>query len=290
MPRTRRLATLVIASLLAPALAAQAPADFPIPATNPRAVVRQQVAATQVEVNYGRPALKGRTVFGALVPYRQVWRTGADAATRISFSTPVALNGTPVDSGTYELFSIPGEREWTVILQLAHSQWGSYAYDPANDAARVTATPIRLPEPVQSFSISLDDVTNSAATLTLAWDRTRVPVRITVDVRATVVPRLEAALRGEGRKPYFQAAMFYFENDLDLDRAAELMALALQASPDHIGMLYRQALILEKKGDTAGAIAVAEHSLAGARQEKGAELREEYIRLNTALLGRLRRS
>ncbi len=114
-----------------------------------------------------------------------------------------------------------------------------------------------------------------------------MPVRITVDLEATVVPRLEAALRADGRRPYFQAAMFYYENDLDLDRAAELMALALQPNPDHIGMLYRQALILERKGDRPGAIASAERSLAGARTAER-ELREEYIRLNQALLARPR--
>jgi hypothetical protein len=287
MNRDRLLTALLLPGVLAWDLAAQAPAEFPIPATNPRAVVRQQVAATEIEVTYSRPSLRGRTVFRNLVPYGKVWRTGSDAATRIAFSTPVTVNGTPVDSGTYELFSIPGEREWTVILQRARSQWGSYGYDPAHDVARVRATPVRLREPVESFTISLDQVTTTGAMLNLAWDRTRVPVPITVDVRATVVPRLEAALRVEGRRPYFQAAMFYFENGLDINRAAELMALALQSNPNHIGMLYRQSLILERKGDIAGAIASAERSLAGAATESG-ELREEYTRLNTVLLARLR--
>ena len=270
--------------------AGQTPSStFEVPTTNPRAMVRQRVAATDIEVKYSRPSVRGRTIFGALVPYGKVWRTGADAATKISFSTPVTLDGRAIEAGAYELFTIPGEREWVVILQPDRSQWGSYSYDPARDAARITARPVALGDPVQTLTISLDDLTTSAATLNISWDRIRVPVRIAVDVRTTVVPQLEAALRAEGRRPYFQAAMFYFENDLDIDRAAELMALAVEANPTHIGMLYRQALILERKGDRAGAIAAAERSLAGAASA-APELRDEYTRLNAALLARLRQA
>jgi Protein of unknown function (DUF2911) len=172
-------------------------------------------------------------------------------------------------------------------LQQSNSQWGSYSYDPARDVARVTAQPAAASEAVETFTISIDDVTTDGATLNVRWDRVRVPVQIEIDVRATAVPQLEAALQVEGRRPYFLAAMFYFENDLDIDRAAALMALAVDANPTHIGMLYRQALILERKGDRAGAIAAAESSLAGAASA-AEELRAEYTRLNTALLDRLR--
>ncbi len=260
---------------------------FEVPTTNSRAVVLQQVAATEIEVTYHRPGLRGRTIFGTFVPYGQVWRTGSDNATKISFSTPVTVGGTPIEAGTYELFTIPGEREWVVIIHQYRSQWGSYSYDRTYDVARVKAQPVPLPDPVETFTISFDDVTTNAATMNLSWDRVRVPVRIGIDIRATVVPQLEAALRGEGRRPYFQAAMFYFENDLDIDRAAELIALALEANPGHIGMLYRQALILERKGDLEGATAAAERSLKGAASSQP-QLREEYMRLNTELLTRLR--
>jgi len=272
--------------LLAPGAVAAQSTTFPLPTTSPRAVILQQVAATNIEVTYYRPSVRGRVIFGGLVPWDRVWRTGSNNATQVSFSTPVSLNGTPVDSGHYELFTIPGRREWVVILQRSRSQWGSYSYDPANDAVRVTADPISLTDPVENLTIGFEDVTNDAATLTIAWDRVQLPVRISIDVVATVAPLLETALQSEGRKPYFFAAMFYYENDLDLDRAAALMRLALEANPGQIGMLYRLALILEKNGDRPGAIAAAEQSLAGAATS-APELREEYTRLNTALLARL---
>jgi hypothetical protein len=268
-------------------VAAVTASPFELPGTNSLAVVHQQVAATEIEITYHRPSVKGRKIFGELVRFDQVWRTGADNATRLSFSTPVTLNGTPVEAGEYELFTVPGEKEWTVILHEDRSQWGSYTYDPAHDVARVRARPVALPELVETFTISVDDVHPAAATLNISWERTRVPVRLEIDVRATVVPRLEEALQAEGRRPYFQAAMFYFENGLDLTRAAELMNLALEQSQGHIGMLYRLGLILERKGDVAGAIAAAEASLAGAASA-APELKQEYTRLNGALLDRLR--
>ena len=278
---------LLLAATARPGAPAAQTAPLALPTTSPRAVVLQQVAATDIEVTYFRPLVGGRAIFGALVPWGQVWRTGANNATRIRFTTPVALNGTPVDSGVYELFTIPGEREWVVILQRSRGQWGSYAYDPANDAARFTARPAALAAPVENFTIAFSDVTRSAATMSLAWDRVGVPIRITIDLDATVSPRVEAALAAEGKRPYFLAAMYYYENDLDLDRAATLMRLALEGSPGHIGMLYRLALILEKQGDIPGARLAAEQSLAGAAGA-APELRDEYTRLNTALLARLR--
>lgn len=283
------------AALLGTAVVALAPVSrrasaqaFQVPTTNPPAVVKERVAATDIEVTYHRPSARGRTIFGALVPYGRVWRTGSDNATRISFSTPLKLNGVAIDAGTYEVFTIPGEEEWTVIIHQDESQWGAYSYDAANDVARVVAKPVPLASPIETFTIDVSDMRSSSASLNISWGRTRVPLRVEIDVRATAVPRIEAALRGEGRKPYFAAAMFYFENDLDIDRAAELIGLAVAGSPDHVGMLYRQALILAKKGDRPGAIAAAEKSLAGARSASP-PLREEYTRLNSALLEKLRR-
>lgn len=266
------------------ALAAQEPA-FTIPGTNPPATVHQRIAATDVRIEYHRPRVRGREIFGALVPWDQVWRTGADNATRIAFSRAVELNGVPVPAGAYELFTIPGKDAWTVIIHEDRSQWGSYAYDPTHDVARIPATPEPTGEVVESFTLAVDDVSNARGTLTIAWDRTRVPVEIAVDV-AALVPEVEATLIGAERPPYFLAAMFYWENDLDIERAAELMARALEQSPGHIGMLHRQALILADAGDVEGARTAARASLEGARSATP-KLRDEYTRLNQALIERL---
>jgi hypothetical protein len=272
--------------LMSSAAAAQRQPDLVLPRTNPSGTITQRVGVTDIAVTYNRPSAKGRRIFGALVPYGQVWRTGSDEATTIAFGTDVTVEGVPVPAGTYELFTIPGPTEWTVIVHRHKGQWGSYAYDAANDVARVTVAPVALDAPVETFTVGFDAVAARSATMSLSWERTRVPVTIAVDVVAQVVPRIAAAMQGEGRKPYFLAAMFYFENGLDLEKAAEWIGAAVTEAPDHIGMLHRQALILEKKGDRAGALAAAQKSLDGAARAP-AELRAEYTRLNTALIERL---
>lgn len=261
--------------------------QFELPKTNSRAVIQQRVAATDIEVTYNRPSVKGRRIFGELVPYGQVWRTGADESTKISFSTPVSINGTPIEAGTYELFTIPNAAEWIVILQENRSQWGSYSYQEEFDVARIAATPSKTKNLVETFTFSFDDVETDATTLNISWENVRVPVQLTIDISKTVVPQIEAALSKEGKRPYFRAAMFYFENNLDIDRAAELMELALEGQPNHLGMLYRLALILERKGDIEGAISASERSLK-ATSSASKELLEEYTRLNNHLLSRLR--
>ncbi len=259
---------------------------FIVPRTNSRAVIQQTIASTLVEIQYNRPNKKGREIFGHLVPFDEVWRTGADEATEIYFSTPISLSGNHIDSGRYELFAIPGENVWEIILQESQNQWGSYRYNSENDVIRFSVTPQQVNHSIETFTFNIDKVGSDFATLQLAWDRTIVPIDLEVDLRSTVVPNLEKALHEGERPPYFQAAMFYFENNIDINRAEELMSLALKQNPNHIGMLYRYALILKEKGDILGAIKASEASLKGA-QDVGRELKSEYIRLNTILLNQL---
>jgi hypothetical protein len=268
-------------------LSAQSP-KINFPAASPAGTVTQRVGLTDIQVNYNRPGAKGRVVFGKLVPYDHVWRTGANTATKISFSTPVKLNGTEVPAGTYELFTIPGVSEWTVIIHKNMSQWGAYAYDEKNDVARIKAKPVALASPVETLEIYLNDLRDESATLNIAWEKIRVPVTVTVDVKSTLVPQIEAVMAAGGEKlPYFGAAMYYFENNIDLKKAATWMDAAIAAQPDAFYMVYRKALILEKMGDKAGAIATAKKSLEAAQKDSNASLRDEYVSLNQTLIERL---
>ena len=282
----RPVLLVVVGSLLATSLFAQAAAapkiDFP--AASPAATVKQRVGLTDVEISYSRPSMKGRTIFGGLVPYDQVWRTGANTATNITFSTAVKLNGTTVPAGKYELFSIPGKTEWTVIIHKDMSQWGAYTYDAKNDVARVKVTPVTYPVSVESFAIGLADLRDESATLYLLWDKTRVPVKLEVEVASIIVPQIEAAMAGEGKKPYGQAAIFYLEHNLDLKKAAAWMDISIAENPKFaFYSTYHKARILAKMGDTAGAIAAARKSIELASKEVGS-VKDEYIRLNEALI------
>ncbi len=285
-----RSGLLVLSSLcFIASLSAQTPAapKLEFPAPSPASTLKQRVGITDISVEYSRPGMKGRVIFGDLVPFDKVWRTGANSATKISFSTEVKLNGTAVPAGEYALFSIPGKTEWTVILNKVTGQWGSYAYDEKNDVARIKTMPVALPAAVESFSIGLGDLSQHSAILYLMWEKTRVPIKVEIDTVGLLAPQIEAAIAADGKKPYFPAAMFYYENDLDLKKAAAWMDLAVAEQPEAFWMIYRKGLIHAKMGDKAGALAAAQKSLELAATQKG-EIKEEYTRLNNALIASLK--
>jgi len=258
--------------------------EFPQP--SPAVTVKQRVGLTDIELQYSRPSAKGRAIFGALVPWGELWRTGANAATKISFSTDVKVNGQPVPAGTYSFFTIPGEAEWTVILNKVADQSGTSTYDAKNDLLRLKVAPVALAGPVESMRIWMDALSDESAELSLAWERTAVPLRIETDVEALLVPRIKAAMAAEGSKPYYQAAMFYYEHDIDLPLAAQWMEEAVKERPDTVWLVYRQGLILAKAGDKEGALAAARRSLELAAKVGGAQ-GAEYQRLNEQLIASL---
>lgn len=288
MKLTHPLLFATVALFAATSLSAQTAApkiEFPSP--SPAASIKQRVGLTDVEISYHRPSVKGRKIFGDLVPFGEVWRTGANQATKLTFSTPVKLNGTALAAGTYELFTIPGRDEWTVIFHKPMSQWGSYAYDAKNDVARIQAKPVALPSSIETFAIAVSDLRDESATIYLAWDRTRVPLKLEVDVKSVLVPQIEAAMASDAKtKPYFQSAMFYLEHNIDLHKAREWIDAALTAQPDAFYIAYHKARLLAKIGDTDGARAAAKQSIDIAAKAGGA-VAEEYTRLNNALLASL---
>jgi hypothetical protein len=257
------------------------------PQASPSATVKERVGITDVEIEYSRPGVKGRQIFGGLVPFGEVWRTGANSATKIIFGTDVNFGGSQVPAGTYALFTIPDNGEWTVILNKAEGQWGSYAYDAKNDLVRVKAKPVALTEAVESMTISLADLRDDSATLNITWDKTRVPIKLQTNLVAVLVPQIEAAMAGEGKKPYFEAAMFYYAHDLELKKAVGWMDEAIKAQPDALWIIYRKGLILAKLGDKQAALAAANLSLELANKAGGA-VGAEYKRLNEALIASLR--
>ena len=287
MKTTRHYATVLSATaLLASGLMAQEKPALAFPAPSPAATVTQRVGLTDIEIKYSRPSAKGRVIFGGLVPWGQTWRTGANAATTITVSTDIKLNGQAVPAGTYSLFTIPDQKEWTVILNTNPEQFGTYGYDASTDLLRLKAKPVALAEPLETFRIAIDEIRGSSATLTLAWEKTLVPLQIETDVVKLLVPQIEAAMKGEGKKPYFQAAMFYYENGLDLKLASQWIDEAVKEQPDAVWIVYRKGLILKKTGDKPGALAAANKALELAGKAEG-DLKTEYTRLSQELIASL---
>ncbi len=284
--RTFRPCLLVLSALtLVGALSAQAP-KVETPAPSPACTLKQRVGFTDIEINYSRPGVKGRTIFGGLEAYDKVWRTGANAATKITFSTPLKIEGIEVPAGTYGLFTIPGREQWTVIINKTADQWGAYKYDPAADLLRVKVTPVKLAGTVETFTIDVNDIRDESAMLNLIWEKTRVPVKLEVAVTAKVVAQIDAAMAADGKKPYAQAAMFYIDHNLDPKKAAGWMTAAIAEQPDAFWLFYHQARLLAKLGDKPGALASARKSIELVSKSTGPE-KDEYTRLNETLIASL---
>ena len=255
--------------------------DFPTP--SPACTLKQHVGLTDIEVVYSRPGVKGRQIFGGLVSYGEVWRTGANSATKITFSTPVKFNGATVPAGTYALFTIPGETEWTIILNKVAVQSGAFQYDEKQDLVRVQTKPIQLKEQIETFTIEFNEIRDDSAVLNLVWDTTVVPVKIEMYLTGKLVPQIEAAMAAPGdNKPYFQAAMFYYEHGQDLQKARQWVDAAIAQREAHY-IVHLKAKILAKLGDKEGAIAAARRSIELAIKAKD----NGYVKLNQDLISRL---
>jgi hypothetical protein len=150
---------------------------------------------TDITIAYSRPGVKGRQIWGTLVPYDKVWRTGANEATTITFSQEVKIDGKPLPAGTYSLHTIPGKEEWTVIFNKDAKQWGSYSYEQANDALRVRVKP-QQGEHAEWMTFSFPDVSTNAATLQFAWEKVRIPIRLELDTVAQAMAGIQKALSG----------------------------------------------------------------------------------------------
>lgn len=252
----------LVAFLLPLAAAAQIPGLTP-PDVSPAATVTQTIGLTDIAVSYHRPAVNGRTVWGALVPYGQVWRAGANENTTVSFSTAVTVGGAPLAAGTYGLHMIPTAGDWTAIFSREAGAWGSFSYDQAEDAARVTVKPEAAPFQ-ERLGYSFDEPAADAVVLALRWEKVRVPLAIRIDLPRTVLENYKAQLRGLPRfgwQGWNQIAEWAARNGMDLDEA-------LAWSDRSIGMtrnftnLRTRAFVLAKRGDAAAADALTKEALA----------------------------
>ena len=247
--------------LLPPRAMAQAP-GLNTPQASPQASASQVLGLTEMSVSYHRPATNGRAVWGALVPYGQVWRAGANENTTVSFSTPVTVNGTPLAAGTYGLHMIPTLGDWTVIFSHETGAWGSFSYDQKEDAARVTVKPEPAPHQ-ERLGYSFDEPTTDSVVLAMRWEKLRVPLAIHIDLPRTVLDNYKAQLRGLPRfgwQGWNQAANFAAQNNVDLDDATAWVDRSIGMNRNFTN-LRTKALVLTKKGDTAGADALTKEAL-----------------------------
>ena len=271
------------ALLFAGSLQAQPAPQVQFPQASPGCTLKQRVGITDIEIVYSRPSKKDREIFGNLVPFGKVWRTGANAATKVTFSTPVKLNGTDVAAGSYALYTIPGEDEWTIILNKGVGKSGTQ-YDEKEDVVRFKATPVALSETsIETFTIEFNHIRDESAVMNLVWDRTVVPIHVDIELTGKLVPQIEAVMASDAKdKPYFPAAVFYYEHGQDLQKAKTWIESAAGKNEAYY-TVYWKAKILAKLGEKDNAIAAAKRSKELAEQAKDGA----YVKLNDDLLSSL---
>ena len=251
-------------------------AQITAPAPSPAATVMQRVGLADVTVSYSRPSMKGRKIFGDLLPFDKIWRTGANSPTKITFSDTVSVEGTKLAPGDYALYTIPGASEWTVIIgKNIKAQAQDYKDD--QQAARFKVKPQTLCAPVETFTIDFTDVTLGAANIQLSWETTGVKFKISNDYDAKVMADIKQ--KTENNTTYFQAANYYYETNRDLKQALEWINKATEKG----GMFYQvhlKAKIQQKMGDCKGAIETANKSLELAKAAKN----DDYVKLNEKLI------
>ena len=248
------------------------------PQPSPTANIKQNFALSSIEISYSRPGMKGRKIFGDLVPYGKVWRTGANNATTITFGEDVTIGGTKVKAGKYGLLTIPGETEWTFIITNQTDVTSPAAYKQDQDVVRVKSQVSTLPFSIETLMIGIGDIKSNTCNVSVIWDNVYAAFDVTADVESKVMAQIKESMETDNR-PYFNAAMYYLDNGKDLNKAVEWFDKAFAQNPDAFWVLYNKARALNKLGKKAEALAASNKSIEIAKKEKN----DDYVALNEKL-------
>ncbi len=259
-------------------LAVEMQAQVKLPAPSPLQTIKQEVGLGSIEIIYSRPGAKGRQVFGDLVPYGQLWRTGANEATRITFSEPLEIGGKKIDSGSYVLYCIPNVDVWEIILNKGLQNWGTEGYSENKDVVRFKIVPLKNKISVETFTIQLNEIKPESCTIELLWEKKIIRIPVYFSIKENLRQQLGKAMQTD-KKPYWEAAQFYFEYDRNLTKALENINKALETNTKAYWMYLYKATIQKEMGDNAAARKSSEASLALATAANN----EDYIKMNKQL-------
>lgn len=261
--------------------------DFKMPAGSPSVDINQAFSTSYIKLNYSRPAVKDRTVFGELIPFGEVWRTGANATTKVSFGEEVEVAGKMIKPGTYTLYSIPGKKEWKIILNTELENWGADGYDEKKNVLAVDLPVIKLKETQESFSLTVEDMTTNSANLVLAWADVKIEIPVKADNHKRIMTHLEKTMQGEN-PPYMQAASYYLSSGEKLEEAEKYIGEAIQQNPEAYYMYWTQAQIYEKLGKNKEALKSAQRAAEMAKKSSPAYA-HEYQRNFEKMSNRLKK-
>lgn len=270
-----------MAASFALVLSLSASAQIQTPQASPKATVEQVVGLTSVKIDYSRPSARGRAVYGELVPFGRLWRTGANANTIITFGDDVIIAGKTLKAGKYALYTQPKADSWDIIFYTDTNNWGlPEKWDETKEAVRATVKPEFLNRPVETLNIAVNALDSDFAFLEISWEKTLVALKFEVPTKATALKSIEEAMSGPTAGSYFAAAQYYYQSNADLGKALTWINAAIDKTPKGqdapFYMLRQKSLIQAKMGDKAGAIETAKLSLAGA--EKAGN--NDYVKMN----------
>lgn len=251
------------------------------PQPSPGQTVKQDFGISSIELIYSRPSMKGRKIFGDLVPWGQVWRTGANNATRIKFTDDVTIGGQALKAGEYAIYTVPNEREWEFIINKGSANWGT-VYRKEDDLLRVKANPVKLDNAVETFTIQFANIKPNSGDLQIMWDKTMISVPVVTDIDKKIMADIDAVMNRDNR-PYFQAAMYYLETGRDLNQAIQWFDKAIEQNATAFWIYHQKANALAKQGKKEEARTAAQKSMELARAQNN----PDYVKLNEDLIKKL---
>lgn len=255
-------------------------AQVRIPEMSPKAVVKQVVGLTDVEIVYSRPSAKGRSVLGNLVPFGQLWRTGANDNSIITFGDDVVINGKTLKKGKYALYTIPNVQTWDVIFYTATDNWGTpKEFDDAKVALKVNVNEEALTKPVETFTLGINNLTTNSATLDISWENSYVSLKFEVPTNKLAIASIDKTLAGPTPEQFYTAAQYYYQSNGDIAKGRTYIDKAVEMSKNvPFYYLRLKSLIQAKQGDKKGAIETAKWSISASE----AAGNKEYVEMNKA--------
>ena len=253
------------------------------PAPSTTQTIKQDFALSSIEIVYSRPNMKGRVVFGDLAPMGKLWRTGANAATKVTFGEDVKVGGVAVKAGSYVLYTIPNKDEWEVIVNKGLNNWGIDGYKAEEDVAKFKVKSMILPMNIETFTIQIANVMPASADIQIMWEKIAISIPVTADIDSKISKSIESAMNVDNR-PYFQAASYYFESGKDLTKALTWADKAIENNPKAFWIMHLKAKIQAKLGDKASAKATALKAIESAKEAKN----DDYVALNEKLIASLK--
>jgi hypothetical protein len=257
--------------------------DLKTPAPSAPQFVRQDFGLSAIELSYSRPNVKGRTIFGDLVPFGKVWRTGANQATTLVFGSDVSIGGAKIPAGKYGLLTIPGADEWTFIITHQLDVTNPAAYKQDQDVIRVTVPASSLPFPIETFTLLFGNVTAHHCDLQMIWDKTVVSLPIETDIDTKIMSQIDQYMNKDNH-PYYSAAFYYLENGKDLNKALEWFTKATEQDPTAFFVFYQKSRCEAKLGKKQDAIATANKSIELSKKANN----NDYVLLNEKLIASLK--